>query len=59
MPTPEPTPEASILPMGIPVPDKPGFVKSPYSDAGYVDVRGFPPQSEVKDPYTNKVFRVP
>lgn len=48
------------LPLGIPVPNKPGFVTSPYApDKGYVDVRGFPPSTEVKDPYTGKVFLVP
>lgn len=48
------------IPYGKPVAGKPGFVISPYSpDAGYVDVRGFPPGTEVKDPYTQKVFLVP
>lgn len=48
------------LPYGMPVPNKPGFVRSPYSpNSGYVDVRGFPSGTEVKDPYTGKVFLTP
>jgi hypothetical protein len=48
------------VPYGVPVPNKPGFVVSPYSpNAGYVDVRGFPSGTEVKDPYTGKVFITP
>jgi len=47
-------------PYGQPVAGKPGFVTSPYAPYnGYVDVRGFPPGTEVKDPYTQKVFLVP
>ena len=48
------------LPYGVPVPNKPGFVISPYSpNAGYVDIRGFSAGAEVKDPYTGKVFITP
>jgi hypothetical protein len=48
------------LPYATPVPGKPGFVTSPHSpNAGYVDVRGFPPGTEVKDPYSGKTFLVP
>jgi hypothetical protein len=48
------------LPYGVPVPNKPGFVISPYSpNAGYVDIRGFSSGTEVKDPYTGKVFIAP
>jgi len=50
----------SDLPYGIPVPGKQGLVTSPFSpDSGYVDVRTFPPGTEVKDPYTGKSFLTP
>jgi hypothetical protein len=46
-------------PYGIPVPGKPGFVTSPYSPDKITDVRGYAPGTEVKDPYTGKIFLVP
>lgn len=69
-PTPEgaaPTPSGSSsmkpakgdYPYGIPVPGKPHVVESPFSPGKYIDVEGFPPGTEVKDPYTGKIFRVP
>jgi hypothetical protein len=59
-PAPAPSPRLGNPEYGKPVPGKPGFVTSPYAPAaGLVDVRGFPPGTEVKDPYTGKIFLVP
>lgn len=55
-----PATEQKSIPFGTPVAGKPGFVTSPHAPyAGYVDVRGFPPNTEVKDPYSGKIFLVP
>jgi hypothetical protein len=47
------------FPYGIPVPGKKNLVESPFSPGKYVDVEGFAPGTEVKDPYTGKIFLVP
>jgi hypothetical protein len=48
------------LPYAEPVPGKPGFVFSPFANnKGYIDVRGFPSGTELKDPYTGRSFLAP
>src|ERR1700730_16251188 len=48
------------LPYAVPVPGKKVLVISPFApDAGYVDVSKFPPGTEVKDPFSDKIFRTP
>ncbi len=50
----------SQWPVAKSVPGKPGYVTSPYApNAGYIDLRGFPPGTAVKDPYSGKIFLVP
>jgi hypothetical protein len=57
---PEPPKPVGELPYAKAVAGKPGFVTSPYDPyKGYIDVRGFPPGTEVKDPYSGKTFLVP
>ena len=59
-PTPPKPIDAKNYQYGKMVPGKPGFVTSPHAPAqGYVDVRGFPPGTEVKCPYTGQIFLVP
>lgn len=50
---------SSAVPYASPVPDKPGFVYSPHNPKFLIDVRGFPPGTEVTDPNTGKLFKVP
>jgi hypothetical protein len=60
VPPPTDTKPPGELPYAKAVPGKPGFVTSPYDPyKGYIDVRGFPPGTEVKDPYSGKTFLVP
>ena len=62
-PAPPPVPSSKVakgdFPYGIPVPGKPHLVESPFSPGKYIDVEGFAPGTEVKDPYTGKIFLVP
>lgn len=62
-PSPAPLPvtreNSSGMPYASPVPDKPGFVYSPYNPKFLIDVRGFPPGTEVIDPNMSKPFKVP
>jgi hypothetical protein len=48
------------LPTAKAVPDKPGYVFSPFDSSGrYVDVSGYASGTKVKDPWTDKIFIVP
>ena len=61
-PTPTPLPLKRESVYGIPVPGRPGYVSSPFvPNSGLIDVRGYPPGTEVKDPYTQnrRTFLVP
>jgi hypothetical protein len=49
-----------FLPYGVPYPGKPGLVIPPWPPFKLVAIHGaFPPHSEVRDPYTGKIFLVP
>lgn len=65
-PEPKPSPLAQAsststsFPTATAVPDKPGYVFSPFDSSGrYVDVSGYTPGTKVKDPWTDKIFVVP
>ena len=48
------------IPFGEKVPDRPGFVYTPFhTEKTLVDVEGISPGTKVKCPYTGKIFRVP
>jgi hypothetical protein len=50
----------TTFPTAKAVPDKPGYVFSPFDSSGrYVDVSGYTPGTKVKDPWTDKIFIVP
>ncbi|HTL79896.1 MAG TPA: hypothetical protein VL136_10865 [Candidatus Babeliales bacterium] len=54
------TSSTSTFPTAKAVPDKPGYVFSPFDSSGrYVDVSGYTPGTKVKDPWTDKIFIVP
>jgi hypothetical protein len=50
---------SAAFPTAKAVPDKPGYVFSPFDSSRYVDVSGYTPGSKVKDPWTDKIFIVP
>ena len=54
-----PAPAREDLPFGELVPARTGFVYSPWSKKGLVDVSGIPTGTKVRCPYTSKTFRVP
>lgn len=60
-PAPKPAPAAAPkLPFGTAINGRPGFVNSPYAEKHQlVDVTGLSVGTEVKCPYTGKLFRVP
>jgi hypothetical protein len=59
-PPPQGSSTSTAFPTAKAVPDKPGYVFSPFDSSGrYVDVSGYTPGTKVKDPWTDKIFIVP
>jgi hypothetical protein len=52
-------PKNAGLPTAKPVPGKPGLVFSPFNTQKYIDVSDYASGSEVRDPYSGKMFIVP
>lgn len=57
--SPTPSISTSTAPFGKPAPGKPGFIYSPHDEKFIIDVRGIPPGTEITDPNTGKLLRVP
>ena len=58
--SPAQTSSTSAFPTAKTVPDKPGYVFSPFDSSGrYVHVSGYTAGTKVKDPWTDKIFIVP
>ena len=52
--------QAEEIPLAVPVPDRPGTVRSPHlENSGMIDVSGLASGTRVRCPYTGKYFRVP
>ena len=60
LPPTQPPSMSTAFPTAKAVPDKPGYVFSPFDSSGrYVDVSGYTSGTKVKDPWTEKIFVVP
>ena len=52
--------KTNSIPYAVAVEGKAGYVRSPHApDSGYIDVRGFAKDTQVRDPYSGKMFLVP
>ena len=56
----DPSDKTNSIPYAVAVEGKAGYVRSPHSpDSGTIDVRGFAKDTQVRDPYSGKIFLVP